>query len=217
MNGSTEPVPRLHILLDAGRLRGAALAESARLYGLGRPVALHLRARISAARLFAAAERLAGAAGSGWCVVNGRPDIALAAGAHAVQLGHTALSVREVRALARRASLRIGASVHGPDEAVAAAGDGADFLVVGTMYSTPTHPGREGRGPAGMARVARAVEAAGHAGLPLLGIGGIDAGRIEPLVDAGAHGVVVRRAVWDQDDPAVAAASLADALAIAGR
>lgn len=212
MSGSSDPIPRLHILLGADRLSGRALSESVRLYGVGHPVALHLRARIPAARLFEAAERLAAAAGRGWCAVNGRPDIALAAGAHAVQLGHAALSVRDVRSLARGADLRIGASVHEPREAVEAARDGADFLVVGTMYPTPSHPGRAGRGPEGMARIAGAVAAAGHPEVPLFGIGGVDAGRIEPLIDAGAYGVVVGRAVWEARDPEAAAARLAAAL-----
>ena len=217
MSASSEPIPRLHILLGADRLSGEALAGSARLYGTGHPVALHLRARVSAARLFRAAERLADASGRGWCVVNGRPDIALAAGAHAVQLGHASLSVRDVRSLAAGRDLRVGASVHEPEEAVAAARDGADFLVVGTMYPTPSHPGRAGQGPDGMARVAAAVSAAGHPGVPLLAIGGVDAGRIEPLIDAGAYGVVVGRAVWETPDPEAAAARLAAALAAAGR
>lgn len=216
MSGSSEPIPRLHILLGADRLSGDPLREAARLYGAGDPVALHVRARLDAARLFAACERLMTAAKRGWCVVNGRPDIALAAGAHAVQLGHAALPVADVRALADGTGLRIGASVHDPRQAETALRDGADFLVVGTMYPTPSHPGRTGSGPAGMTRVAEAVAAAGHPDVPLLGIGGVDAERIEPLVEAGAWGVVVGRAVWATPDPEAAVARLAAALSAAG-
>lgn len=216
MSGSSDPIPRLHILLGAERLSGDALRASTRLYEAADPVALHVRARLDAARLFEAAERLVAASTRGWCVVNGRPDIALAAGAHAVQLGHAALPVADVRALAGGTDLRIGASVHDAREAEEAALDGADFLVVGTMYATPSHPGRTGSGPAGMARVAEAVAAAGHPDIPLLGIGGIDAGRIGPLVAAGARGVVVGRAVWAAPDPRAAVARLEAALWAAG-
>lgn len=217
MSASSEPVPRLHILLGEDGLSPAALPARARLYRVGSPVALHVRARISAARLFDATERLVAAAGDGWCVVNGRPDIALAAGAHAVQLGHAALSVRDVRALARGTGLLIGASVHGPEAAAEAVRDGADFLVVGTMYPTPSHPGRAGSGPEGIVRVAAAVAAAGGPDVPLLGIGGVDAERIAPLIDAGAYGVVVGRAVREAADPEAAAAGLAAALEAACR
>jgi len=216
VTGSSEGIPRLHILLGEDRLTGRALPGSARLYGLVRPLALHVRASLPAARLFAAAARLAEAAAGGWCVVNGRPDIALAAGAHAVQLGHAALTVRDVDALRKGTDLRIGASVHRPEEAVSAARDGADFLVVGTMYETPSHPGRAGRGPAGLARVAAALAAGGLGDVPLLGIGGVDAERIGSLIEAGAYGAVVGRAVWSAADPGAAAVRIAAALAAAG-
>lgn len=182
-------------------------------------VAIHLRARVPARSLYRAAAELsaARAGGRGWCVVNGRPDIALAAGADAVQLGRAALPVADVRALASGTDLRLGASVHGPEEAARAARDGSDFLVVGTMYPTPSHPGRPGGGPEAMARAVSAARDAASVALPLLGIGGIDAGRVGELVAAGAHGVVVARAVWSTADWRAAVLELARALAGAPR
>lgn len=215
MSGSADQIPRLHILLAEDRLTDAALPVAVRLYGGGDPVALHVRARLSAARLFEAADRLADEARSsgGWLVVNGRPDIALAARADAVQLGHAALTAGDVKPLAAATDLAIGVSVHGPVEAVAAVRDGADFLVVGTMYPTRSHPGRAGQGAAGIARVAEALDRVGVAAVPLLGIGGIDVDRFDELLAAGAHGVVVGRAVWGAPRPLERAARMAAALA----
>lgn len=219
MRDSTEAPPRLHVLLDAGRLAGPARPRPVELYrAAAGPVALHIRARLPAVRLFEAARALTEAAGrDDWCVVNGRPDIALAAGADAVQLGRSALPPADVRLLTAGSDLRIGVSVHGPRRAVTAVRDGADFLVVGTMYATPSHPGRPGSGAAGLAAVVEALEAAGKGAVPLLAIGGVDADRVAELIAAGARGVVVCRAVWEAPDPLEALARLEAALADATR
>ena len=192
------------------------------------PVAVHLRARITARRLFDVAAELAPIArrAGSWLVVNGRPDVALAAGARAVQLGRAALGVRETRRMVavcagRRAAvggpgaargpgaageLAIGASVHDAEEALRATRAGADYLVLGTIYATPSHPGVEGGGPEAVAAVRRRL-ASDHPP-PILAIGGVRADRIEALLEAGAYGVVVGRAVWSAPDPALAADDL---------
>lgn len=232
MPGSAEPppagakgagVPRLHVLVGDGELAHHGVERARELLGLeGVRPAIHLRARVPARSLYrVAAELAAGSAAEpsadavrrGWCVVNGRPDIALAAGADAVQLGRAALPVADVRALVAGTDLRLGVSVHGPEEAARAAREGSDFLVVGTMYPTPSHPGRPGGGPEAMARAVAAVSGAVLLAPPLLGVGGIDAGRVGELVAAGAHGVVVARAVWNAPDWRTAALELARALA----
>ena len=184
------------------------------------PVAVHLRARIGGGRLFEIADRLApiaSRAGS-WLVVNGRPDVALAAGASAVQLGRTALGVEETRrvvaACARR--LAIGASVHDAEGALRAAREGADYLVLGTIYATPSHPGVEGSGPAVVSAVRRRLAAhrlvvqrpSARRPPPILAIGGVNADRVGEVTEAGAHGIVVGRAVWSARDPAHAARGL---------
>lgn len=184
------------------------------------PVAVHLRARIGARRLFEIAAELApvGAEAGSWLVVNGRPDVALAAGARAVQLGRAALGVEETRRLVEMCGgkLAIGASVHDAEGALRAARAGADYLVLGTIYATPSHPGREGNGPAAVSAVRRRLAArrlAAHRPPvrplpPVLAIGGVRADRIEEVTEAGAYGIVVGRAVWSGPDPARAALDL---------
>ena len=184
------------------------------------PVAVHLRARIGARRMFEIADRLAliaSRAGS-WLVVNGRPDVALAAGAGAVQLGRAALGVEETRRVIRACAgrLAIGASVHDAEGARRAAREGADFLVLGTIYATPSHPGVEGSGPAAVSAVRRRLAAhrlavhrlSARRPPPILAIGGVDADRVGEVTEAGAHGIVVGRAVWSAPDPERAALDL---------
>src|SRR5207237_3678841 len=74
-----------------------------------------------------------------WCIVNDRVDIALACGVQGVQLTHKSISVPDVQRIAP--TVRIGASVHSPDEAHDAEQAGADWCVAGHVFETPSHPG----------------------------------------------------------------------------
>ncbi|MDT8342665.1 MAG: thiamine phosphate synthase, partial [Longimicrobiales bacterium] len=97
---------------------------------------------------------------------------------------------------------RIGVSVHSADEARDAADARSrtpDFLLVGTLFATPSHPDRPGAGVGLLAEVGAA-----RPGLPLVGIGGVDPGRLPQLRAAGAHGCAVLRGVWDAASPAAA-------------
>ena len=92
-------------------------------------------------------------AGRATLLVNERVDVAAAAQAHGVQLGEQALPIRKARQLLVPGSL-VGRSVHSVEGAQQAAADGADFLVVGTMFQTSSHPGEEPAGPQLMRNVA---------------------------------------------------------------
>lgn len=208
-------IPRLHVLASERELAdddGVRTLE--RVLEGARPVAIHLRARLSARRIFEVASRLTWRTGrtGGWVVVNGRSDIALAVSTQAVQLGRGALSPRVVRELvmSHGSSTRIGVSVHGVEEAVRAAHDGADYVVLGTIHSTPSHPGIDGSGAQAVRLAAERLAEA--APIPILAIGGFNPDRAREAVRAGAHGVVVSRAVWDATDPVAAAAELRSAM-----
>lgn len=210
-----DALPALHVLLSEREIADeAALAAAVEILRTAVPAAVHIRAAVPARLAYERAVALSRAAraSGGWCVVNGRPDIALAASAHAVQLGRSALPPAAVAALRPPGSrLRIGASVHDADEAARASADGADYLVWGTAYETPSHPGRPGAGPAGLREVVTALARHGPT-VPVLAIGGIDARRVAQLVAAGAAGIVVGRAVWSSRDPVAAATALRVAL-----
>lgn len=193
-------IPRLHAVTDDRVLARGAFLDTARMVAEagGAALALHLRGpRTSGRRLHDLATTLGPAvrASGGMLVVNDRIDGALAAGAGAVQLGARSLAPADVRALAGNA-LRIGVSVHAADEARAAAA-GADWLLAGTVWPTPSHPGRPGAG-IGLLRAVAAL------GTPVVAIGGVTPERAAEAWGAGAAGVAVLRGIWDAPDPAQA-------------
>jgi thiamine-phosphate pyrophosphorylase len=139
----------------------------------------------AAALLRLAAEVQAAAGGSATRVlVNGRPDVAAAAGTAGVHLPEAGLPVRDVRAAF--AGLVIGASCHSLASARRAADEGADFVVFGPVFATP---GKEGRaaGVDALAEVARAVS------IPLYAVGGIDLQTAPAALAAGARGLAAIR------------------------
>lgn len=139
-------------------------------------------------------------------VVNDRADVALAADAHGVQLGEAGMPVGAARRVVGD-GLLIGRSVHSPEGAVDAQEAGADFLVLGTVFATASHP--EAR-PGGLDLVRRTRP---QVGLPLLGIGGINADNAGQVVEAGADGVAVITALTMAPDPREAARRLWRAVA----
>ena len=198
-------LPRLHVIVGDEILVAHGFAD--RLGGVvragGRGLALHLRARsTSAARLFAVASRLTGEARAGGTlvVVNDRLDVALGAGAGGVQLREDSMGPAEVRAVLAAAAVPgepvfAGRSIHSPEQAAALAESGVDWLVLGSVYATASHPGARPVGPGAVAA------AAGVAGVPILAIGGIGCAEVPGLLSLGAHGVVVKSGVWGDDDP----------------
>ena len=207
-------LPRVHVLVSERELEDAAvLASVNRILELSGPVAVHLRARWGARELFIAARQLARATedSGSWLVVNGRPDIALAAGAHAVQLGRTAPEVRSTREFIDRCGgqLRVGASVHLPEEAVSAVRAGADYLVLGTIYPTNSHPEVEASGPINILRTTARIDGSE---VPTLAIGGVDVARAREVISVGAYGVVVKSAIWGARNPAQAVLELSGAM-----
>ncbi len=197
------PLPRLHAITDAGVLaaddfgvRAAAIAAA------GPAVALHARDHsASGAALAGAAARLVALARppEAAVFVNGRPDVAAAVHAQGVQLASGDLAPADARRI--YAEGWIGRSVHGADEAERAVEEGADFLLVGNVYETASHPGRAAGG-------VTLVRQAAALGRPVIAIGGIDAARAREVREAGAYGVAAITALWRAPDPAAAALAL---------
>ena len=144
-------------------------------------------------------------------LVNERADVALAANADGVQLGEAALPTESVRPIIGPDAL-IGRSVHSVAGAVSAAASGADFLLVGTMFATRSHPGAEPAGPDLLRRIAAA-----GVPLPMIAIGGINAGNAPAVMEAGAHGVAVITSILASPDPTAAARRLKSAITARAR
>jgi thiamine-phosphate pyrophosphorylase len=140
-------------------------------------------------------------------IVNDRVDVALATGADAVQRTGASLAIDDIRALAGT-RLRIGASVHSLDDAVEAEAKGADWVVFGPVYDTPSK--RRYGAPQGLDALAKVT---GRVRLPVLAIGGITPERVSEVRAAGARGVAAIAAILDAPSPADAVRRFLEALA----
>ena len=116
-------------------------------------------------------------------LVNGRADIALAAGAAGVHLPSTGLRISDVRSFFPR-ELIIGASVHSIREAKSACSMGADYLLLGHLF--PAQSKATLGPPLGLGYLRKLCSAVP---IPVFGLGGIRAGSIQSVLDAGAHGI----------------------------
>lgn len=199
-------VPRLHAITDERVARRPDLEDIAAALAAGAPgLALHARGRTLTGRehhLLAVRLRPPPPA-SVRLFVNDRLDVALATEADGVQLGRGSLNVREARGL--HPGWIVGRSVHALAEAEAAGAEGADYLLVGPVYATATHPGVTPLGVDGLGEIAAL-------GLPVIAIGGMTSDRVAAVRAAGAWGVAAIRALWDAPDPAAAARAMHEEL-----
>lgn len=198
-------LPRLHAITDERIARRADLDDVVRelATGGGDRLAFHARGRsLSGREHYQLAVRLS-ACPPARLFVNDRLDVALAARAAGVQLTRTSLEPRDARGL--EPGWWIGVSVHDLDEAAAARAAAADYLLVGPVFPTASHPDRR---PLGLARLADI----GGLGLPVIAIGGVTVERIPDLRQAGVHGAAAIRALWDAGDPADAARRMLEEL-----
>jgi thiazole tautomerase (transcriptional regulator TenI) len=186
-------LPRIHAVTDDMILAHPEFTTRARgvMRALGPRGAVHLRARyLTAAQLYGIALALGDAQETTgcWLVVNERLDVALAARTQAAQLTSRSLSVRDARLVAP--AFPLGASVHSADDAADAERDGADWVVAGHIFETPSHKGAPGRGAALVAAVAQRIE------LPCIAIGGVRPAHVGTLRAAGAYGVAAISGIW---------------------
>jgi thiamine-phosphate pyrophosphorylase len=193
-------IPRFFCLVDATR----DLALLAPLIDAGVD-GFQVRAKGLPDRELLAFTRRVIAAGDGaTIVVNDRVDIALAAGADGVHLGADDLPVAQARRLAP--DLLIGGTCRNRAAAIAARDSGADYAGFGPIHATTSKSGLPG--PLGADSIAAAADV-----LPLIAIGGLTAPSASAVRAAGAHGIAVIGAIWDQPDPVAAATALAESLA----
>jgi thiamine-phosphate pyrophosphorylase len=192
------PLPRLHAITDERIARRADLGDVARALaaGGGADLAFHARGRgLTGLEHFELALRL-GAYAPQRLFINDRLDVALATRAAGVQLGRGSLEPAQARRLGPE--WWIGRSVHDLAEAEAASAEGADYLLLGPLFPTATHPTQAPLGTAALTAVARL-------GLPVVAIGGVTPERVREVRDAGAWGVAAIRALWDAARPEAAA------------
>ena len=137
-------------------------------------------------------------------IINDRVDVALAAGAAGVHLGADDLAPEAARRIVP-AGFIIGASV-GEEREVADA-KAADYVGIGPVFPTDS---KGDAGPAiGLARFTRLMTLCQR---PAVGIGGIAPETARGVIEAGAAGVAVIRAVIGAPDPEGAARALRTAM-----
>lgn len=128
-------------------------------------------------------------------LINDRIDIALAMDADGVHLSTASIPIESARALLGRQRL-LGASTHSLEEAQEAERSGADFVVFGPVYFTPSKASYGS--PQGLAALKKVVE---KLSLPIYAIGGIKPENIADTRRTGVRGVALISAVMSAADP----------------
>jgi thiamine-phosphate pyrophosphorylase len=134
-------------------------------------------------------------------IVNDDPHLALELRADGVHIGQDDMDPGEARQVVGPDAI-VGLSTHSREQIEAAARAPVDYISVGPIWETPTKPGRPATG------LELIQAAADIAPLPWFAIGGIDAGNVEQVVEAGAGRICAVRAIRDAEDPRGAAQAL---------
>ena len=119
----------------------------------------------------------------GRILVNGRADIALAAGAHGVHLPSMGLRISEIRTWIPGGFV-VGVSVHTEPEIRDASALGADYVLLGHVF--PTESKRNSGPGLGLGFLQKACS---KTSIPVLALGGMQPDSISPVLKAGAAGV----------------------------
>lgn len=134
-------------------------------------------------------------------IINDHVGIAMASRAEGLHVGPDDISLPSARRMLG-ATMIIGKSTGKHDEAIKAEQDSAGYVGVGPIFATDNKPGKP---PVGLQRITK-VKAVVR--IPVIAIGGINAGNITECIEAGADGVAVISAVTNADDMVAATAEL---------
>ena len=126
-------------------------------------------------------------------IVNDDLDVTLACGADGIHVGQDDMPAAEVRRRAGR-RLIVGVSAHTPEEARLAEAAGADYLGAGAVFGSATKTDASLLTPAGLQAVCAAVH------IPVVAIGGVNAGNILQLQGSGAAGAAVVSGIFGAPD-----------------
>ena len=125
-------------------------------------------------------------------LVNGSPELAIALGADGVHLNSQRLMQCKSRPLAD--DLLVGASCHNAVEIARAETIGADFVVLGPVRRTSSHPAAMPLGWEGVTPLIASTS------VPVYALGGMQASDLGQALGAGAQGVAMISALWDIAD-----------------
>lgn len=155
-------------------------------------------------------------------LINDRVDVAVEVGCEGIHIGQDDMNVHEARKLVGNDKI-IGVTASNADEAIRACEDGADYLGLGTVFSTATKKDTKSIiGPSGVRTILKAMVEAGHGAVPTVCIGGINNDNAAKVLAQSSaapakslDGVAVVSAIIAAEDPAEAARCLAGHVAVA--
>ena len=202
---------RLLLVTDRHQTNGRPLVSLLqRVLTAGAP-AIQLRERDLSARELVTLAREAQAVTASrrsQLLINDRIDVALALEGIGVHLRGNSLPVSVARQLLGVQRL-LGVSVHAVEEVLSAQSQGADYIVLGPIYETPS---KQMFGPPlGIHTLEKACRLVR---IPIIGIGGVTAARAREMRRAGAFGVAVITAVLGAADVESATRELLDAVTL---
>jgi thiamine-phosphate diphosphorylase len=184
-------LPRIHAVTNNAVLDSPGFEGSARALLDTAAAAVHLRSSTATARSIAVlAGKLSQTGGS--IFINDRVDIAAACKTPGIHLPSHGIPIARVREMLG-VDVSIGKSTHSCTEVGAAFDEGADFVFLGPIWPTSSHPGNPGLGP-------EILETATSLGR-VIGIGGVTVERSKICADAGAYGIAAIGAIWQSDNP----------------
>ena len=125
-------------------------------------------------------------------LINDRADIASAAGADGVHLTTSSIPTDVIRCTFGGDFL-IGVSTHSLEEATVAHRSGADFVVFGPVFDTPSK--RQYGESLGLKTLEKVTSEL--APFPVLALGGVSSGNVADCIQAGAQGVAAIRMLND--------------------
>lgn len=201
--------PALCLVLGPDDVRGRDVAAVARAAAAGGATIVQLRWKSAGGRALAELARalVDALAPTGVPVlVNDRPDVALVSGAAGVHVGDDDLAPADARRVVGPGAI-VGVSVTSLGALSHVEPVIVDYAGVGPVYAT--HTKRDAAPPLGIDGLAAACA---RLSLPVVAIGGVDASRVRPVMEAGASGVAVVSAITAAPDARRAAARIRDAL-----
>ncbi len=134
-------------------------------------------------------------------IINDRVDLAMAADADGVHLGQDDLPLKYARKILGKAKI-VGVSANNVEQAIQAEKDGADYVAVSAIFSTPTKPDAPPLGLQTITDIKRSVN------IPVVAIGGIKHENVAQVAEAGADCIAVISAVVSADNIKEAARKL---------
>jgi len=203
---------RLLLVTDRHQTNGRPLVPLLQRVLTSAAPAIQIRERdLSARELVTLAREVQAAMASrrSQLLINDRIDVALALEGVGVHLRSNSLPVSVARQLLGARRL-LGVSVHTVEEVLSAQLQGADYVILGPIYETPS---KQMFGPPlGIHTLEKACRLV-H--IPIIGIGGVTAARAREMRRAGAFGVAVITAILGAADVESATRELFDAVTLA--